>query len=422
VFYLCYSYHSYSTKFGNIICKCRHNITLTASGGTGAIITSPSNTNLSAGTYTFTAIDANGCIATSSATLINPALLTASVTANSPTIISGNNLILTILPSGLSNYNVVAPGGLNINSGSNIVTTVVNVTNTGVYTVTATNANGCTATTTLSIVVTTGLKVAIKTFLSGPYVQSTGMMWDSLRYLNVLPTIEPYSSAPYNTTYTHVNGGGGETAAASVFTVTGNNAIVDWVFVQLRSKLDSNIVTATRSGLIQRDGDIVDIDGISPLFFATSAPDQYYVSVEHRNHLGIMTKGKFALSLSPVMSIDLTTTAVPLFSFAGRAGNPSPLSGPTRMMGSVRALYAGNCNLDIAAAAYRYITYNNSNASDRYSLLMITGGTGTITGYSIFDIDMNGYARFNGLNPDRLIMLQNTANSNTLIVNEQTPN
>jgi hypothetical protein len=35
---------------------------------------------------------------------------------------------------------------------------------------------------------------------------------------------------------------------------------------------------------------------------------------------------------------------------------------------------------------------------------------------------MNGYARFNGLNPDRLIMMQNTANSNTLFVNEQTPN
>jgi hypothetical protein len=414
---------SITASAGTILCNNgTANISLSASGGNGAIATSPTNTNLSAGTYTFTATDANGCTSTVSATLINPALLVATVTANSPTIISGNALILTVLPTGLTNYNVAGPGSLNVNSATNIISTIVNVSNTGVFTVTVTNANGCAATTTVSLVVTTGLKVALKTFLSGPYVQATGLMWDSLRYLNVIPTTEPYSAAPYNNTYLHVNGGGGETVAASIFTVTGNNAIVDWVFVQLRSKLDSNIVTATRCGLIQRDGDIVDVDGVSPLFFATSAPDQYFISIEHRNHLGIMTKGKFVLSLSPVMSIDLTTTAVPLFSFAGRAGNSSPLSGSTRIIGGVRTMYAGNCNLDIAAAAYRYITYNNTNASDRYAMLMATGGTSTINGYSIFDIDMNGYARFNGLNPDRLIMMQNTANSNTLFVNEQTPN
>jgi hypothetical protein len=43
-----------------------NNVTLTTSGGTGTIITSPSNLNIPGGTYTFTATDANGCIATTS--------------------------------------------------------------------------------------------------------------------------------------------------------------------------------------------------------------------------------------------------------------------------------------------------------------------------------------------------------------------
>ena len=413
---------SISATAGTILCNGgTANVTLLTGGGTGTITTAPAANNLLGGTYVFTATDANGCTAAASATIINPSLLTATVAANSTSIATGGTLVLTTTPAGLASYNVAGPSISNTGT-SNVFSTTVTPANSGVYTISVANTNGCAASTTITITVFAGSKVAIKTMLSGPYDASTGLMWDSLRVKGLIPSTEPYSTAPYNTTYMHVNGGGGETVAPSVLAVTGSNAIVDWVFVQLRSKLDSNIVVATRSALIQRDGDVVDIDGISPVLFANSIPDNYFISIEHRNHLGIMTKGKYALS-GAVSTMDLTTNVIPLFAFAGRAGNPAPFTGPTRKIGSVRALYAGNCNIDLALSAYRYITYNASTGGDKTQLFSVTGfGVNTLTGYSLYDCDLNGYARFNGLSPDRLVIYLNCGNSNTNIVNEQTPN
>jgi hypothetical protein len=265
------------------------------------------------------------------------------------------------------------------------------------------------------------LKVTPKTMLAGCFDPATGLMYDSLRVLNLIPLQEPYSSAPYNATYIHVNGSGGETTSASVFAVTGPNAIVDWVFVQLRNKLDSNIVLATRSALIQRDGDIVDIDGVSPVIFANNNADNYFISIKHRNHLGIMTKAPIPISYINT-NVNLTTTAIPLFTKPGKAGNPAPLSGATKMISGVRCMYAGNCNISLLQAANTYIYFNNTTNSDRSTLYNITGGVATILGYTIYDVDLNGFARFNGLYPDRLVIFSNTGSSNLLYTNEQMPN
>ncbi|MEN9566509.1 MAG: hypothetical protein RLZZ69_1705, partial [Cyanobacteriota bacterium] len=51
----------------------------------------------------------------------------------------------------------------------------------------------------------------------------------------------------------------------------------------------------------EKDGDIVDVDGISPLsFFGT--PNSYYVAVRHRNHTGFRTDNKIALSARSALS------------------------------------------------------------------------------------------------------------------------
>jgi hypothetical protein len=88
-------------------------------------------------------------------------------------------------------------------------------------------------------------------------------------------------------------------------------------------------------------------------------------------------------------------------------------------------MYAGNCNITTVANS-RFISSNSTVTSDRTALFNYTGFTGSINGYSIFDCDMNGTARFNGLNPDRLTILLNCVNNanstNNVIVNEQTPN
>ena len=297
--------------------------------------------------------------------------------------------------------------------------TTTTITTSGTTNQVYTAANTCDSTVTYNVTIK-GLVLCAKAFLSGPYNATTGLMTDSLRQKGLLPLSTPYGSGTYTLGYTSVNNISTETTTPAVLSVTGNNAIVDWVFVQIRSKVDSSIVLGTRSALMQRDGDIVDMDGTSPLKFADFLPDNFFVSIKHRNHIGIMTANKYALSLTP-NCIDFTTTSTPLFIQPGKKGNPAPLTGPTRIQNGVRTLYAGNCNI-LTALTSRFITYNVLTTSDRNELYVATGGTNTLNTYTIYDVDMNGFARFNGLDPDRNVILSNCAGSNSLITNEQTPN
>ncbi len=126
-------------------------------------------------------------------------------------------------------------------------------------------------------------QVAIKVYLQGPY-NGVGMNTDLNTNL-LLPIAEPYTALP---NFTHVGNGGGEAIISNALANTGGDKVVDWVFVELRDKTDNTTVLATRSGLLQQDGDVVDVDGFSPLEFNVPS-DDYYVVVRHRNHLGIMT-------------------------------------------------------------------------------------------------------------------------------------
>jgi hypothetical protein len=88
---------------------------------------------------------------------------------------------------------------------------------------------------------------------------------------------------------------------STVFAVTGQEAIVDWVYIELRDKTNSANIIATRTGLLQRDGDVVDLDGIHGLRFPGIAVDNYYVAVRHFRHLGAMT----AAAQTPAQLFDL---------------------------------------------------------------------------------------------------------------------
>ena len=81
------------------------------------------------------------------------------------------------------------------------------------------------------------VKLTLKVFLGGATnINSITdvLIRDDLRRLNRLPTIEPYTGL---SGFTHSGGGGGEQVNASVFTVPANpaDAIVDWVFIELRN-------------------------------------------------------------------------------------------------------------------------------------------------------------------------------------------
>ncbi|MBK7587958.1 MAG: SprB repeat-containing protein [Bacteroidetes bacterium] len=133
-------------------------ITVTATGGLGALNYNlqPVNqnnatgifTNLAAGVYTMTVADANGCTISSTATIIEPTILSWTTTATTDVNCNGGNdgtLTATATGgTGIINYNLQPTNQTN-NTGL-----FTNLT-AGTYTVTATDANGCTLTTTLVI-------------------------------------------------------------------------------------------------------------------------------------------------------------------------------------------------------------------------------------------------------------------------------
>ena len=141
----------------------------------------------------------------------------------------------------------------------------------------------------------TELLVSVKVILEGAFdIGNDGIvMHDNLRDNDLLPTTSPYNAS--------------ETCNVTVFDTNGTNAVVDWVEVQLRNSADISEVLYTKSALLLRNGNIVDVDGISEVGFDASAGD-YHVAVAHRNHLTIGSITIQSLSTT-TLSLDLTTDA-----------------------------------------------------------------------------------------------------------------
>ena len=117
-------------------------------------------------------------------------------------------------------------------------------------------------------------QMQVQAMLQGPFESGSGLMSDQLRQAGLIPLIDPYGHC-YR-------------IQPTVLQDNGSDSIVDWVELTL---LDQNFnEVATRSALIQRDGSIVDVDGVAPVSFEDVPAANYYLSVKHRNHLGLMTQ------------------------------------------------------------------------------------------------------------------------------------
>src|SRR5439155_9607778 len=158
----------------NVTCNGGTNgkVVISASGGTGAITysispsvgtQSPLGTfnNLTAQTFTFTATDANGCTATTTATVTQP----SAISLAAPTVTN-------VICNGGTNGKVVisASGGTGIKTYSitpsvsiHAPPPIFNNLTAQTYTFTATDANGCTATTTATVTQPTAITFAAPT-------------------------------------------------------------------------------------------------------------------------------------------------------------------------------------------------------------------------------------------------------------------
>ncbi|HNI05844.1 MAG TPA: S8 family serine peptidase [Flavobacteriales bacterium] len=235
-----------------------------------------------------------------------------------------------------------------------------------------------------------GVSVSARVFLQGPYNSTDGLMADGLRTAGLIPNTEPFTALGF----THVNGGGGETLGAGVTSTSGADAVVDWVLLELRDAGSPAQVLATRSALVQRDGDITATDGVSPVVFGVGAGD-YHVAVRHRNHLGAMTATAITLDEAPT-PIDFTSVATGTFGTDARIA-----------IGAVRALWTGNATGD---ATVKY----TGGSNDRDPILLAVGSTtpnGSAAGYLRTDTNLDGIVKYTGSANDRDIILTNTGST-----------
>ncbi len=186
------------------------------------------------------------------------------------------------------------------------------------------------------------VELQVNLFLSGPYNPTTQLMSDDLRIGGLIPSTQPYNTAPW--TYE-----GMEQLGPGVLNSSNNDAIVDWVLVELRDKNNPQNILYRAAGLLQRDGDVVSAqDGVSPLRFNNISSDDFYVSVKHRNHLGCMSQNTFTLSAVPAL-VDFSTIAT----YGQDAQNT---------LGTIQAQWSGNADTDnVISAGDRSVTWNSRN-------------------------------------------------------------
>lgn len=116
--------------------------------------------------------------------------------------------------------------------------------------------------------------------LEGPYNES--QMNTSLNQQGLIPLNQPFNQPPWNYSGTE-----------SVGSIPNGN-IVDWILVELRdanSPATANgLTTLTRkAGFLLTNGQIVNLDGSSPLNFSSLFNINLYLVIWHRNHLGVLS-------------------------------------------------------------------------------------------------------------------------------------
>lgn len=234
-----------------------------------------------------------------------------------------------------------------------------------------------------------GFVVSARIFLQGAYNESASIMDDDLRNLNYIPLSTPYYDGAIITN-------------SAVLDITGDDAIVDWVYVEIRDRVLDELVVAEQSALLQRDGDIVGLDGESLLKFEL-LPGTYFMSVNHRNHLGVLTN-KAEIFTAQEKLFDFTDGSTTIKGgnnkqWALNTGDFSLISGDPNEDGLVKASGLNNDSNYIVGSILN--APGNIFGSQSYSF----------SGYNNEDLNMDGVVKITGTNNDKLMISSNILNA-----------
>ena len=237
-----------------------------------------------------------------------------------------------------------------------------------------------------------GVQLAPKVYLQGaainPYAGEESLMRDDLHRDNIIPVNSPYAD--------------GIALDPGIFSVLDQNALVDWVWVELRDAADNTTVVASKSALLQRDGDILD-ENYQTLSFTIPFGD-YYIAIQHRNHLGVMTNVTVPLSDAS------TTTNFTDGSIATYGNNAQTTYG---MPSGISAMWAGDVNEDgkvnLIGSPNDSNTIRDLILNDPINLPIQFYGF-NVTGYNNADVNLSGGTQIIGSNNDANLVRDNILN------------
>ena len=244
------------------------------------------------------------------------------------------------------------------------------------------------------------------------------LMRDDLRAKDMIPLTEPYtgikildSLGTLVSAFEHTGDGGGEKTTTAALGDFGDNSVVDWVFVEIRSGIKLDSIISTRSALLQKDGDVrdsrpagdslkADADGYAYLTFDSTLAGEYYVSVRHRNHLGVMTSE--AGLLSPLVTridfTDMNTNALGIHPMKVNLDSTEQFMWAGDVTSDRRVIYQGPGN-DVDEMFFRVIADpGNVDQLDNY----------IVDGYYRTDYNLDGNTIFQGPNNDRQMLIFNS--------------
>ena len=134
----------------------------------------------------------------------------------------------------------------------------------------------------------------VNVFLEGFYDKDNLQMRTTLADNNLLPLQQPFQDAPFN-----------YTGSEQLSSIPPN--MVDWLLIRMRDGNDFNTVLCERAAILRADGVVQMVDGEENIQFDCANSGTFYISVNHRSHLSVVSNSPQSLSLSDPV-IDFTTS------------------------------------------------------------------------------------------------------------------